>query len=326
MERKIRIGILGCAGIAERSVIPALFALPQFELRVIASRNQDKAAQWGERYHCDAVAGYETLLLREDVDAVYVPLPTGLHHEWILKALRAGKHVLAEKSIAANYASACEMVSTAKENKLVLMENYMFQYHRQHQIVKNLLGEDVIGQVRLFRADFGFPALPFDNFRYDEEMGGGALLDAGGYTVRSLHFLLGSDFYVTSAHLHGLPHVNTNVYGSALLTSPRGIDAQLAFGMDCHYQCQYVLWGKKGKVTALRAFTPKPDFTPIILVETAGGTQEIASEPDNHFIGSLSEFYQTIITQTQEKHYQDILLQSSTLEAIRTKSNEENIM
>lgn len=322
--KKLNIAVMGCAGIAQRSMIPAIKAVPEWNLVAVASRSKEKAERFAEQFDCEAVVGYENLLNRSDIDAIYMPLPTGLHHEWITKALKAGKHVLAEKSIAYDYASAVEMVNIAKANSLVLMEDFMFQYHSQHQFVFDLLRKGEIGEIRVFRANFAFPPMPKTNFRYDDDIGGGALLDAAGYTVRAVHFILGDKFEVKAANLYIDSETGTNIYGGAFLDNGKGVSAQIAFGMDHYYQCNYEIWGSKGKITADRAFTPKPDFSPLIIVEKQGERKEHQMPPDNHFSGSIKEFHQAISTGDVEKHHHDVLLQSKTLDDIRRLSGNQN--
>lgn len=318
--QKLNIAVMGCAGIAQRSMIPAIKAVPEWNLVAVASRTAEKAEAFARQFDCEAVTGYENLLTRNDIDAIYMPLPTGLHHEWIMKSLKAGKHVLAEKSIAYDYASAKEMVVLAQSKNLVLMEDFMFQYHTQHDFVFDMLERHEIGEVRIFRANFAFPPLPKGNFRYDEKIGGGALLDAAGYTVRATHFVMGDSFRVKAANLHIDPETGTNIWGGAFLDNGRGISAQLGFGFDHFYQCNYEIWGSKGKILADRAFTPKPGFSPLIVVEKQGEKHEYQMKPDNHFIGSIKEFHRAIMEEDQEKHHHEVLLQSKTLEDIRQLS------
>ncbi|HPE35310.1 MAG TPA: Gfo/Idh/MocA family oxidoreductase [Bacteroidales bacterium] len=320
ITQRLNIAVMGCASIAQRSMIPAISAVPEWRLVAIASRSCEKAENFAGQFNCDAVVGYENLLKRNDVDAIYMPLPTGLHYEWITKSLMAGKHVLAEKSIAADYSSACRMVELARENNLVLMENFMFQYHSQHQFVFDMIRKGEIGEVRVFRANFAFPPMNKSNFRYDDKIGGGALLDAAGYTVRAVHFVMGDDFVVKAANLYHDPELKTNIYGGAFLDNGKGISAQIAFGMDHYYQCNYEIWGSKGKITVDRAFTPKPDYSPLIVLEKQGERHEYQMKPDNHFIGSIKEFHRTIVSGDREKHYHDVVIQSKTLDDIRRLS------
>lgn len=322
MSDPIKIGVLGCANIAQRSVIPAIKSLPEkFELIAVASRTLAKAKVFAEEFNCLAVEGYENLVNSELVDALYIPLPTGLHKEWVNRALMAGKHVYAEKSIASNLMDAEEMVLNAEEMNLALMEGFMFQYHQQHQVVKDLINNGAIGSLRHFTSAFGFPPLGDDNFRYDEVIGGGALLDAAAYPVRAVHFMLGADFEVKGASVYYDPDLNTSIYGSAFLSDSKGIGAAISFGFDNFYQCRYELWGEKGKIIADRAFTPRSDYSPTISIMKPEGTETIEVNPENHFIRAFEEFYQTISKSVnRKKHYSEILLQSKTLEQIKRLS------
>ena len=322
MPDSIKIGVLGCANIAQRSVIPAIKSLhEEFELVAVASRTLAKANEFANEFNCSAVEGYENLINSELVDALYIPLPTGLHKEWVNKALLAGKHVYAEKSIASNLLDAEEMVLNAEEMNLALMEGFMFQYHQQHQVVKDLINHGEIGSIRYFTSSFGFPPLGDDNFRYDEEIGGGALLDAAAYPARAVHFLLGTDFKVNGASVYYDPDLNTSIYGSAFLSDSKGIGAAISFGFDNFYQCSYEIWGEKGKISTDRAFTPRFDFSPTISIMKPEGTHTIKVDPENHFIKAFEEFYQTINNSVKRgKHFSEILIQSKTLEQIKRLS------
>ncbi|OYU65015.1 MAG: NDP-hexose-3-ketoreductase [Cytophagaceae bacterium BCCC1] len=325
MTNKVKIGVLGCANIAKRSVIPAILELPHlFELIYVASRDIEKSKSFAEEFGCKYLGSYEELISSPDIQALYVPLPTGIHYEWIIKALDAGKHVYAEKSFASNYNEACEMVELAKTKNLAIMEGFMFQYHRQHQKVFELLRNNKIGEIRHFSATFCFPPLEKGNFRYDEVIGGGALLDAAGYTVRACHFIMGNNFELKASSLYIDKSLGTNIYGSAYLVNPETkIGAALAFGFDNFYQSRYEIIGQKGKITAERAFTPRKDFSPKLILENEGTIEEIFIEPDNHFVNAFKEFYTEIFSDIKkEHHYHDILLQSKTLEQIKTKENQ----
>lgn len=244
-----------------------------------------------------------------------MPLPTGLHEEWVLKALEAGKHILIEKSLAMNYSSAEKMVQKAKEKGLLIMENFMFLYHGQHQIVKQLIAEDKIGEIRCFRSSFGFPPLPSDNFRYNKKLGGGALLDAAAYTVRASQLFLGNDLEVKAASLNYNEN-GVDIFGGAFLKNKNGLFSEVAFGFDNFYQCNYEIWGNKGKITAHRAFTPAPDFKPLITVEQQGEKFDIEVPAENHFIAILNEFKRCIFENDLQHKYTEILNQSRLLEEI----------
>ena len=320
---KLKIGVLGCANIAQRSVIPAFIEIAGFELVAVASRTITKAQDFAAEFKCEAIEGYQNLIDREDIDAIYMPLPTGLHEEWVLKALEAGKHVHIEKSLAMTYESAKKMVDLAREKNLLIMENFMFLYHQQHEFVKQQIEQGVIGEIRCFRSSFGFPPLDSTNFRYNKELGGGALLDAAAYTVRVSQLFLGNDVWVEAANLN---HLNTDVdlFGGAYIKSINGQFAEVAFGFDNFYQCNYEIWGSKGKIIAQRAFTPAKDFKPIITVEQQGEIVNHEIPAENHFINILNEFKRCITEGDFESKYEEILNQSRLLQELKNKSSIEN--
>ncbi len=318
--KKLKIGVMGCADIAQRLVLPAIAQCPELQLVAIASRTQTKAELFATQFGCLPVVGYENLL-KLDIDAVYMPLPTGLHHEFILKTLNAGKHILAEKSLANSLISAKEMVETARKNGLMLMENFQFQFHSQHQYIKNLLQTGEIGSLRQVRAAFGFPLMAGDNFRYRKQDGGGALLDTGAYMAKIAQFLLGETVRATTAQFWHSPEFGVDMGGSATFQNQQGITAQVAWGFDNFYQCNYELWGSQGKITAERAYTASPTIAPKITVEKQGKKDEIVLHTDNHFVNILSSFAQNIAQNSIEPELQKIEHQAQLLHQMLQHAN-----
>lgn len=317
--KKLRIGVMGCASIAFRSVIPAIKNIENYELIAIASRTQEKADKFASIFNCEAVCGYINLLDRSDIDAIYMPLPTGLHEEWVIKSLERKKHVLVEKSLAINYQSAQRMISLAKEKNLLIMENFMFLYHSQHQYVKNVLSSGEIGKIRSFRSSFGFPPLPSDNFRYNCKAGGGALLDVGAYTIRATQLFLGNNIWVASSALN-FQEQEVDIFGGAFIKNKKGIFSEVAFGFDNYYQCNYEIWGSKGKIILHKAFTPKPNQKPLITIEKDESKLTLSLASDDHFKNLLNEFKRSINKSDFESKYSEILNQSRLLEELKIKS------
>lgn len=318
--KSIRIGVMGAANIAQKSVIPAIQATPGFELVAIASRTLEKAMPLAQRFNCEAIEGYDTLLNRSDIDAIYMPLPTGIHLEWVLKTLDAGKHVLVEKSLAMNYSEAQQMIAKAEEKQLVLMENFMFWFHNQHGIVQNLMEQGEIGELRQFRAQFGFPKLAATNFRYVKADGGGAILDTAAYTVKGAQMYLGFDLEVAGAQISIDPKTGVDLFGCATLVNKQGVSAQLSWGFDNYYQNNYEVWGNKGKITAERAFSPQPTFTPKLVLEQQDFRREYTVLADNHFIKILGQFHKNISEGTYQSALQEIGNQSKLLTQIWDKA------
>ena len=314
---KIKIGVMGCANVAERCMIPAIKATSEFELIAIASRTKEKADSFADKFSCEAIEGYSNLLNRDDIDVVYIPLPPGLHEEWIINALNKGKHVLAEKSLAIDYTSVKKIINEAETGQLLVMEDFMFQYHRQHAFVKELISDGEIGEIRFFKSSFGFPPRSKDDIRYSKKLGGGALLDAGGYVVKAAQLFLGTDLTLGGAFLKYDRQLDVDIYGGAILKNKKNQIAHVSFSFDNYYQCSYEIWGSKGKITAERAFTPLVNFGPKIILEKQDHKQEFVIAPDNHFINILKEFHRAIQEKDFHRHWNDALLQANLLNQIR---------
>lgn len=322
--KALRIGVMGCASVAKRLVIPAIREVQHLQLVAVASRYKHKADEYAAEFDCIPVYSYEHLLKMNEVDAIYMPLPTGLHHEWAHRALDAGKHVFMEKSLASNYIEAKTIVEKARKNNLLVMENYMFEYHSQQSAVKELI-QAKIGEVRLFRASFGFPPLPSSNFRYDSKLGGGALLDAGGYVLKALSVFFKDHIpKVTSASLtYGEQGVD--IAGAVSVNMMNGvgcIPAHLAFGFDHFYQCNIEIWGSKAKLSTDRTFTAGKSYLPNVKVETANGVESIVLPTDNHFQNILSIFASKCIeNRDHESEYAAILKQALLQDQVRQISS-----
>jgi predicted dehydrogenase len=317
MAEKIKIGILGCASIARRLVIPNMMNTGLFNVVAVSSRTEEKAKKFSRLFSCEAILGYENLIKREEIDAVYIPLPTGMHYEWIIKSLNSGKHIFAEKSIACTYDETKDILETAKEKNLCVFENFMFPYHSQYQFIESQVNNNEIGDIKLLRSSFGFPAFDNDNnIRYKKNLGGGALLDAGAYTLKASQLLLGLEQTVIAASLEN-DNKEVDFHGSAMLQNKNNIISQLAFGFNNYYQNNIELWGSKGKLITHRAFTAGPGFTPTVTIENQGRTTQYSLPADNHFKKILEAFYQAIKSNNYSIQYEQILNQSNLLTQVR---------
>ena len=318
-------GILSCANIAISSVIPAIIRASKETKITVASRNVEKAKTTAAQFGCEFVDSYQDLLDIETIDVVYIPLPTGLHHQWILKALEKGKHVLVEKSATSTYAEAQEIINLARKKKLAVVENFQFQHHSQHQYVLDLINNNEIGEIRSFRSSFGFPPFSEDsNIRYNKELGGGALLDSGAYVLKATSFLMGNEFEVKSSFLSHNKKLGIDWFGGAFLVNKeKNIFSEVAFGFDNFYQCNYEIWGSKGKITATRAFTAKADFNPTIILEKQGFKEEIQLPKDDHFMNMIAYFTSIIATQNFQKEWNNLLVQAKLIDQVKCTSKIE---
>ncbi|EKX64566.1 oxidoreductase, NAD-binding domain protein [Streptomyces ipomoeae 91-03] len=319
--RPLRLGVLGCADIARRHMLPALVADGDIALVAVASRSAAKAASFAERFGCAPVRGYERLLARSDIDAVYIPLPAMLHAEWVDRALASGHHVLVEKPLTASHAQTAALVARARAQRLVLFENFMFTHHSQHARVRALLDGGEIGELRAFSATFTIPPRPADDIRYDPATGGGALLDVGVHPVRAALSFLGPDLEVAGAVLRRDARGGAVLSGNALLHTPEGVVGRIAFGMEHAYACAYELHGATGRLILDRAFTPPADHRPVVRIEGPDGSRELPLEPDHQFANVVRAFTAAVRHGTGRDTYADLSLrQAGLVDAIAARA------
>ena len=299
------IGIICPSEIAFRRFLPALKEAACFEFAgvAVASREEfigvteeilekerKKAQLFIDGYGGKLFEGYQALISSEEVDAVYLPLPPGLHCFWAKKALRAGKHILVEKPCTTSANDTEDLLSVAREKGLAVHENYMFVYHNQIEAVNDVIRSGEIGDVRLFRIAFGFPLRAQNDFRYNRELGGGALLDCGGYTLKYASLLLGPSARLTYATSNTVDGFEVDMYGSAALVNEDGLTAQVAFGMDQNYKCELEIWGSKGTLYTNRILTAPAGFVPEMTIRKGNEVQQRSLPADDAFQKSLLHF------------------------------------
>jgi len=195
MTERLRVGVLGAAWIADRALIPALQAAYNAAPVALASRDRARAAEMAARHSITTVHdSYESLLADPDVDVVYIALVNSEHRNWTMHALAAGKHVLCEKPLALNARQAREMASAAMQSGRTLMEAFMYRFHPRMLELKETLDPPAF-----VHAAFSFPLTDPRNYRWHAELGGGALLDIGCYTLDVIRWLLGEPETVAAA-------------------------------------------------------------------------------------------------------------------------------
>lgn len=329
---KIRIGVLCPSEIAFRRFMPALKQLENFEyVGLAAATEREFSGADSDKVRSSELAkaetfifahggkifeGYEALIHSNEVDAIYLPLPPALHYKWGKKVLENGKHLLMEKPFTTSLSETQELLSLAEQKGLAVHENYMFLYHSQLKKVKEFIADGTLGELRLIRAAFGFPMRGKDDFRYQKAMGGGALLDCGGYPVRLALELLGETAQVTQSRLIQPEGYEVDLYGNAVLENENGLCAQISFGMDNAYQCQLEVWGSKATLIAPRIFTAGADIMPKLVLRSSSGEDVLELPKDDQFLHSLEAFYQ-LVRETKQNHL--IQRQAEMIEEIRTR-------
>ena len=196
----MRIGVLGAARIAPAALVKPARVVDGVEVGAVAARDRGRAEAFAARYGVPAVHdSYAAVLADPSLDAVYIPLPNGLHAQWTLAALKAGKHVLCEKPFTSNAAQAREVAAAADGTGLVVMEAFHYRYHPLARRMAELVRGGELGRIQRVETAMCFPLPRFSDIRYDFGLAGGALMDAGCYAVHAMRLLAPGDPEVTAA-------------------------------------------------------------------------------------------------------------------------------
>ena len=199
--------MLGAARITPTAVVKPAHALPDYATVVaVAARDRGRAEKFARKHDIPTVhESYEDLLADRNVDAVYNPLPNGLHGKWTVAALQAGKHVLCEKPFTANAeeaASVAAVADMAREGQgLVTMEAFHYRYHPLADLVKSLVDEGSLGRIGRIEARAVVPYFKPGDIRFDLSLAGGSLMDIGCYAVHQTRFIAGAEPTVVSAEV-----------------------------------------------------------------------------------------------------------------------------
>lgn len=334
----IKIGIICPSEIAYRRFMPALkkaedeiaFAgigyaspeewfgntsdIPTGVIREQQERERAKAQTFKDAYGGEVYKGYEDLLKSSDIDAVYLPLPPALHYKWAKMALENGKHVFVEKPSTTCLEDTNTLIKVASSKGLALHENYMFVFHDQLKALDDVVKSGEIGDVRLYRISFGFPLRAKNDFRYYKALGGGALLDAGGYTMKYANYLLGDSAKVVTAQVNYIDGFEVEMFGSCTMVNDEGVTAQLAFGMDNDYKCEVEIWGSKGTITSNRILTAPDGFIPTYTIKKNQDVEIRNLPADDAFLKSIICFVNCINNEsTRQNNYKKLNRQATLL-------------
>jgi predicted dehydrogenase len=257
-EGPIRIGVLGAARIAPSALIKPAKDNAEVVVDAVAARDGSRARAFAAKHGIARVHdSYDALIADPNVDAIYNPLPNGLHGKWTRAAVDAGKHVLCEKPFTANAAEAREIADVAAQSGRVVMEAFHYRYHPLALRTEEIIASGVLGKLTRVEAALCFPLPKFSDIRYNYALAGGALMDAGCYAVHMVRTFGGSTPEVVSAE--------------AALRDPqvdRAMTAELRFAEGHTGQIRCSMWssrlleistrvvGERGEVRLFNPVTP----------------------------------------------------------------------
>ncbi len=292
-ERVLRWGLLSTAHI-NRSVIPPLRQSSRNELVAVASREKDRARSYAQKWEIPHSYGsYEELLADPTIDVIYNSLPNGLHSEWTIKALQAGKHVLCEKPIAVTTAQVDAMAAAAQKAGKYLTEAFMYRHHPQTLKVKQLVKDGSIGKLRLVRGSFTFQIAKEEDIRLSSALDGGSIWDVGCYPISYARFIAGAEpeevfgWQVTSQS--GVDETFTGQ-----MRFPGGVYAQFDSGFRSPFRTYIEIVGSEGMIIILKPF--KPDDQGSFLLNRGDTVETITTESQMLYLGEVEDIADAILS------------------------------
>jgi predicted dehydrogenase len=274
-----RWGVLSTAKIARDFVIPAVQASDNGNVHAIASRDEARARDLADRVGAPLAFGsYEAMLASDEVDGIYIPLPTAQHVEWAIKAADAGKHVLVEKPLGLSADAILPVIEARNRNGVTVGEAFMITHHPQWQKVRDLIREGAIGRLRHVQGSFTYYNVDPANMRNQPDLGGGALLDIGVYPVIGTRFATGLEPISIQAKIERDPTFGTDIYSSVQATF-EGFDLSFYVSTQMALRQSMVFHGEKGFIELAAPFNA-----------SSYGDQRIELFNDAHSEGKIFRF------------------------------------
>ena len=284
--KQTRGGILGPGSIAQ-NFADGLAQAPSGLLAAIASRSAERRASFGERNKVLAekrYATYEAMLADGDIDAIYISTPHPWHAEWAIKAMRAGKAVLVEKPAGMNASEVVAVTEVAAQCGTFFMEAFMYRCHPQIARVLEIIASGEIGPLRHIKTHFGFSAgFNAASRLYDRNLGGGGILDVGGYPASLARLIAGASAGVPCAEpvtikgagIIGKSGVDEVAYG--LLTFANGFTAEIGCAVARNMDSRAIITGDSGTVEITDPWVPGRNVGPsdTTLIVTVAGQSRI---------------------------------------------------
>ncbi len=301
-DRKVRWGVISTANIGRAAVIPAIQASRNGDVAAVAGRDLAKVEAFAAKLGIPRAYGsYEALLEADDIDAVYIPLPNSLHHEWALKAAERGKHILCEKPLGLTAQECLDMQAVADQNRVKLMEAFMYRFHPRTERVLDMVRAGQLGELRLIHSAFTFRLTRPDNIRLKPELGGGSLMDVGCYCVNISRAAAGAEpAEVQALARWGSSGVDEQMVGT--LRFANGLLAQFDCALTLERREVYELAGTEAFLTVPAAFLPGEADAPIEETRSRGSLEQHVIQGANEY-QLMAEHFADCIQQDQPPRY-----------------------
>ncbi len=290
----LRIGILGAARIAPMALVRPAQEVPGVSLLAVAARDPERARSFARKHGIPRVhPNYDALLCDPEIDAVYNPLPNALHCEWTIRALKAGKHVLCEKPMAANAEEAERMAQAAADAGRLLAEAFHYRYHPLAARLREVIQGGSLGRVQQLEVHMCVPFMIPGDIRYRLDLAGGANMDLGCYVISLLRFLSDAEPEVTCAEARlSSPQVDRCMAAEYRFADGRSARTTCSLFSSSLLRMSARVQGERGE---LRVFNPfAPHYFHRLKIVTPEGSRVERVRGDSTYTCQLRAFLEAV--------------------------------
>ena len=194
-KQKLGIALVGLGKYSKGQLAPALQETKHCYLAGVVTGSPDKAKEWQKTYNipvsnCYNYKNFDTIKDNPQIDIVYVVLPNALHAEFVIRAARAGKHVICEKPMAVTVEECDTMIAACKEAGVMLSIGYRLHFEPYNKEMMRLGQQNRFGEIKYIEAEHGMSDT--EGWRIEKALaGGGALMDVGIYCVQACRYVTG---------------------------------------------------------------------------------------------------------------------------------------
>ncbi|MBC7794824.1 MAG: Gfo/Idh/MocA family oxidoreductase [Clostridia bacterium] len=259
-SRKIRYAVIGLGHIAQNAMLPAFaHAGSNSQLVALVSGDKEKLAKLGRKYKTPALYSYEQYdecLASEAVDAVYIALPNSLHRDYVVRAAKAGVHVLCEKPLAVTAQECKQIMRVVERHNIMLMVAYRLHFDEANLRAIEIVNSGKIGEPRIFNSQFSMQVRP-GNVRLNEALGGGALYDIGIYCINAARYLFRAEpteVFAAAASSSDKRFAEVDEMVSAVMRFPDNRLATFTCSFGAAHTSRYQVIGTKGDLEVSPAY------------------------------------------------------------------------
>ncbi len=289
----LRWGLLSTAHI-NRRLIPSIHLSKRSHLAAVASRSLSTAQAYAQEWQIPLAFGtYDEMLASDEIDAVYISLPNRLHAEWSIRALEAGKHVLCEKPFAISLDEVDQMIEASQRTGRRIAEAFMYRHHPQTLLVKSILDQHRIGEIRSIRSAFHFRLENPSNIRLSHSLAGGSLWDVGVYPLSFSQYLMGgAPQEVFAWQQVGDSGVDTTFYGQ--MRYANGVVTQFTSSFDSPFHALIEVVGTHGRLVVTRPFNAV-DASQITLHKADDSSENIPLPIKDLYLGEIEDMESAVL-------------------------------